>query len=142
VHYGRYENECGFVVLTKVPSSTKEPIPTKLGFTQSRVYFPPCHIFPETTTARPGFVPLPAGQPIISVPGERVVIIGADLEGNSDLVGNYALIIQCPWPLHPTHALIQVCSQGPAWGQSRYFDERSLCRSYIEQVEWMGKMIH
>jgi hypothetical protein len=141
VHHGRYENECGFIVLTKPLSNVNHPIPVRLGYTQSRVFFPPCHIYPETPTARPGFVEPSAGKPVVSATGERVVIIGSDGEGKLDYVGNYALIIASPWLLAPGNALVTVCTRGPFWGQSRYFNEKSLCRSYAESVDWMGKMI-
>jgi hypothetical protein len=141
VHSGRYEDECGWTVLTKPLKDVNQSILVKLGYAQSRLYFPAYHLFPEMTIARPGFVKPTTGRPVVSVEGERVVIVGADGEGKLDYVGNHALVIHCPWPLTPGNALLSICSPGPFFGQHRYFNEKSLCRSYAESVEWMGKSI-
>ena len=119
----------------------KDSVLVKMGYTQSRVYFPLCHLVPLHTTERPGIVSWSQAQPIISVPGQRVVIIGADLEGKEELVGQYAFIIASYYQLHDGHACIQVSSRGPLGGQYGYFDVKSLCQSHCEPVEWMGRQI-
>jgi hypothetical protein len=96
LYNGRYDNACGWMVLTKPLSDVDDHIAVKLGYTQSNLYFPARHIFPETTTERPGFVHASAALPVVSVQGERVVIIGTDGLGQSDCVGKHALIIHCP----------------------------------------------
>ena len=139
-HNGRYENEGGFVVLTKPPSNVDVSVSVKLGFAQSRLFFPLRFLHPEVTTERSGFVLPEARRPVISTVGQRVVIIGADLEGKADLIGNYALIIHYP-QLAPGHTCVQIMIQGPLWGRYGFFDEKSLCRSHFEPIEWMGKTI-
>jgi hypothetical protein len=140
-YYGRYEGQCGYTVLTKTPSDVNVTVPVKVGFTESRIFLPLHHLSPQRTTERPGFVPAKAAHPIVSAVGERVVIIGVDLEGNSELVGNYALVIHCPWQLASGQACVQVSSRGSFWGRFGYFDQMSLCRSYYEPVSWMGMTI-
>jgi hypothetical protein len=139
VQNGRYENERGFTVLTKPLPDVNHRILVKLGYAQSRVFFPACHIFPETTTTRPGFVV--AGCPVVSVPGERVVIVGEDAEGKLDYVGNFALITSCRWLLAPGNALVMITTSGPFLGKYLYFNEKSLCRSHAESIEWMGQFV-
>jgi hypothetical protein len=138
VHNGRYENERGFTVLTKLPPDVNHRLLVKLGYAQSRVFFPACHIFPETTTTRPGFVV--AGRPVVSTPGERVVIVGEDGEGKLDYVGTFALITSCPWVLAPGNTLVMITTPGPFLGKHLYFNEKSLCRSHAESIEWMGQI--
>ena len=95
---GRYENTIGFVVLRMPVKSVNDSILVMMGYTQRQVYFHAHHLSPEITTEQKGpslqfMVP---ANPIVSVPGTTVVIIGANLMGNSDYIGEYAIIIRSP----------------------------------------------
>jgi hypothetical protein len=133
-HNARYEDECGFLTLTKKVSSVNDSVVVKVGYNQSKIYFPLRHIYPEITTERPKIILRSAAIPIIRAIGEQVVVIGADLEGKLDLIGNDALVIHCIWHLAPDQACLQVLTPGPLHGHIRYFPEKSLCRSHQEYL--------
>jgi hypothetical protein len=135
---GRYENQCGFLVLTNKVKSTNDSVTVKVGYEESRLTFPVRYLFPETTTERinVGRSDLMT-QSVVSTPGERVVIIGPDAEGSSDLIGNYAIVLQSLYQLLPGQVFLSVIS-GPSYGQGRYFFVDSICRSTSGIVEWFG----
>jgi hypothetical protein len=127
-HNGLHENKTGFVVLDTVPSGVDKSVNVKLGYEQSNWRFPLRYLVPETTTENPPFVPPKSARPIISTPGLRVVVIGADLSGNSSLVGSYGLLIDPGFALMPGQACVYL-SSGELSGHGAYFEEKSLCRS-------------
>ena len=75
-HNVRYENQIGFVCLTKPLKTVNDTIIVKVGYVQSRAYFRAYHLFPEITTGRPMPFASPAqiGIPVISTVGKRVII--------------------------------------------------------------------
>jgi hypothetical protein len=138
---GRYENQSGYLVLTDKPSTLDTSVTVRIGYRESQLSFPIRFIIPETTTEREGFNSNPVGQPINSVPGERVVIIGRDAEGVTEMVGNYGFVIECIYPLLPGQACV-VLSSGALREQVRYFFVESLCRSTFKSIEWFGHIYH
>src|ERR1700675_1044873 len=100
-HNGRYENQCGFIILKKVPSSVTESVTVKVRFSQSQWPFHPRYLLPEMTPENPPFVPAEAAQPIVSVIGKCVVIVGPDLYNNSSAVGSYGQIVQSGYQMLP-----------------------------------------
>lgn len=131
-HNGRYEDKCGFIVLKKVPASVDESVVVKIGFEQSQRQFPLRYLVPEKTTERPQFVIGSMVKPIVKEFGQRVVIIGPDLTGTSNVVGSFGVILGPPCVLPPGEALVMVRSSGNADGYF-YFHENSLCRSHEEK---------
>ena len=81
----------------------------------------------------PGMVPQNAAHPVVLCIREHVVIIGPNLFSNSELVGNYGLIVDSGYHLEPTHTFVQVCdSASPKVGYAACLDESSLCHSVFE----------
>jgi hypothetical protein len=133
-HNGVYEGECGYFTLTSRPANVNASVPVMVGFRRSKIKLKPVYLVPQTTTETPGVVSPDAARPVVSCIGERVVIIGPDLSGNSLLVGNYGLIVNSGHVLEPTHALVQVCDTASLHvGYASFFDESSLCRSVYER---------
>jgi hypothetical protein len=126
---GRYEGQIGYMTLSTVPPNVDTRVHIRVGFTEANAFIPPRCLWPHRTTARPGFVPLEDARPVISVLGERVVIIGADVSGNSDWIGEYGRVVQCEFPPPPASACVQALS-GPSLGHLKFFHENSLCRSW------------
>jgi hypothetical protein len=129
VQGGRYEGQIGHVTMQKVPMNVDAVVRVRTGFTESQVWFPARCLWPHRTTARPGFVLPEDAHPVISVLGERVVIIGADVSGNSDWIGEYGRVVQSEFLPPPGSACVQALS-GPSLGGLRFFLENSLCRSW------------
>lgn len=140
-HNGRYEGQFGYTVLTEVPASTSAPITVKVGFVESSVSVHPQYLYPIMTTERPGFVSAANARPVISVPQQRVVIIGPDIYGGSDGIGSYAEITMPQFPLPQDHAVIRYLD-GPFIGMGQYYKEESLCRSHPDLITWKGVAIH
>jgi hypothetical protein len=128
-HNGRYENHCGFIVLKKVPIDVNSSVMVKIGYTQSQKQFQPRYLIPQITTENPPVITREAATPLVLAVGCRVVIIGADLYGNSDLVGCYGCIVNSGYALPVNQAFLLVVSQGPWYGRGFYFHQSSLCRS-------------
>lgn len=139
-HNGRYEGQFGYTVLTEVPTSTAAPVTVKVGFAESSISVHPQYLYPMMTTERPGFVSEANALPVISVPQQRVIIIGPDMYGGSDAVGSYAEITAPMFPLPQDHAVIRYLD-GPFIGIGQYFRVESLCRSHPEPVTWKGVII-
>jgi hypothetical protein len=133
---GRYENRRGFLVLTK-GLKLDDSVLVKIGYEESRLTFPLCYIHPEMTTERPMIVSPDAAQQVISVPGERVVIIGPDITGDSNAIGCQAIIVNCPYDLLPGQACVGIITSH-LHGQYRYVHEDSLCRSTVGDIDWEG----
>jgi hypothetical protein len=129
-HLGRYENKIGYIILDAVPSSINASVTVKVGYVEARRPFPVCHLFPETTTENPPFVSTEAARPVVSMPGQRVVVIGADLNGDLHLVGSYGIVVASGYVLQPGHAAICI-SSGDFVGHGAYFEEKSICRSLV-----------
>jgi hypothetical protein len=129
VHNGRYEGELGYLTMEKVLPNADAVVSVRVGFHESRVWLPLRCLEPHRTTARPRFVSPEDASPIISVIGEHVVLIGADVSGNSDWFGEYGQVVQCPVPCPPGSASVQAMS-GPSLGYVKFFEEKSLCRSW------------
>ncbi|RDB29240.1 Transcription elongation factor SPT5 [Hypsizygus marmoreus] len=145
---GKYEGQEGFLVLVSMPYNIEDSIFVKIGYTESRIRFKARHIFPQTTTAVRSTLASASSSAtsvsIISVPGIRVVIIGPDLTNSLDLIGNYALVVPCPYPLQPDQASVQIASPGTHWGTYAYFHVTSLCHSDVVgrgPVIWEGKVV-
>jgi len=133
-HNGVYEDQCGYLTLSSEPSNVNASVIVMVGYRRNKIKLKPIYLIPLTTTETPGVVPQNAARPVVSCIGERVVIIGPDLFGNSELVGNYGLIVDSGYRLEPTHAIVQVCdSASPKVGYAACFDESSLCRSVLER---------
>jgi hypothetical protein len=127
---GKYENKCGFVVLDSVPFNTASSVTVRIGLEQSRRSFKLFYLFPQTTTENPGFVPAEAARPVVSTVGQRVVIIGPDVTGNSEYIGSYGMVIECCYNLPPGDALVLMYYPGPNSTFPAYFNESYLCRSH------------
>ena len=112
-----------------MPPNVETRVPVLMGFTEAKVWIPPHCIFPNRTTERPGFHLPREVHPIISALGEHVVIIGADVSGNSDWIGEYRRVVQCEF-LPPLHSASVQALTGPSTGQIKFFHENSLCHSY------------
>jgi hypothetical protein len=104
----------------------------KIGFAESQRSFPIGYLYPQTTTERPSFVSKEAAGPITAALGQRVVIIGPDINNIQELIGNYGHVVDSGWVLQAGLALVQVCSSGASYGKWGYFNEASLCRSHQE----------
>src|SRR5215472_9612021 len=100
--------------MAKTCRSVNDSVPVIMGYNRSRVYFPLRHIYPETTTERPGFVSQDAARPVVKTPGERVVIIGNDVEGRLDYIGKLALVVHCYWPLPSDQGCLYLLPNGPS----------------------------
>jgi hypothetical protein len=140
-HNGRYENQAGFLVLTERPSSVNQSILVKIGYHQSKLLFPLRYLAPEYTTEiiLPKMMQPSTARPVVSTLGARVVIIGADLAGNHNFVGHYGFIVDCPYHLDPGQACVHIVDCISHFG---YFDEKVLCRSVAEPVEWEDSVIY
>ena len=141
---GRYENQLGFTVLTEALLTVESPVLVKVGYEEKRISFQAQHLTPETTTEEPlpSFIQLNK-QPhsIVSAVGTRVLIIGPDLTGSLDYIGQYAVITQCQWPLECGQACTYITTTGPFWGACVYFHIDSLCRSHTKNghpIMWPG----
>jgi hypothetical protein len=126
-HNARYEDQCGLLELAKEVTSVKDSVFVRMGYNRSKIYFPLIHIFPETTTEKPGFVLPSAAQPVVKTIGRRVVIIGPDLEGRTDFFGYYAIVTYCPYPLRDDHTCLQIMDVPQV--QLGYYAVESICRS-------------
>lgn len=132
LHRGRYKNNCGFIILQGVPANVNSSTTVRVGFAESQRSFPIKYLYPQTTTERPPFVADRDVGPITSKIGQRVVIIGPDVQKNGELVGNYGHIVFSGYVLPVGLALVQVCGSGNLNGKWGYFNEESLCRSHQE----------
>jgi hypothetical protein len=128
---GRYEKKVGFTMIRMPLKSVNDSVNVSMGYAQSRIYFRAYHLCPEITMEQEGPTPqtTPAASPICSTLGTRVVIIGVDLYGSVDLIGQYALIIHSPYQLEPGQSLVQVINSETKAGHLAYFNQSSLCRS-------------
>jgi hypothetical protein len=126
-HNGTYKNACSFLVLTKAPTSVNDLVIVKIRYNQSKIYFPLHYIFPQITTERS--MSRSAASPVVKTIGKRVVIIGSDVEGTSNYIGQHAVVIRCIWPLLHDQGCLQILTSGPNWGTIRYFNDHSLCQS-------------
>jgi len=129
-HNGRYEKQCGFFKLKEVLTKVENSITVRIGFAQSRVKIPPRYLQPLLMTERPGFVSAELAEPIVKAMGQRVVIIGADVQGNREWIGEYGFILGSEYILPPTMASVQVIKAGAQC--FAYFDASSLCRSTVQ----------
>jgi hypothetical protein len=128
---GRYENDIGIVELKNPLKTVSDSIAVKIGYTQGRVFFRACHLLPEHTTQQPRPFPEVSTPELrlANSPGMRVVIIGVDLVGNSDCIGQYAYIVRCPYRLEEWQTCVQVAIGQSHTGHIGYYTEDSLCRS-------------
>jgi hypothetical protein len=145
-HRGRYENQGGSLQLVAIPKSVERPVPVKVGeyTNQSNMKLRLRYLYPETTTYFPPSVSMASAQPIIMMPHHRVVIIGADVNGGTELVGSYAIILGgdapvgwekiCPSAPLPGHAWVTLLPHQEWTGFGSYFSEKSLCRSYPTDI--------
>ena len=132
-HKGHHENQVGFIYLTKPLKTTNDLVSVKVGYNQSRIYFCAYHLSLEITTEWPMPIATPT-QPltqVISTVGEQVVIIGPDMAGNLDCVGELGIVIHCPYPLELGQGCIQITRDQPHMGQISYYAESSVCRSSL-----------
>jgi hypothetical protein len=128
-HNGRYEGACGRITLDTIPATTEAAIRVLVGYERTKANLRPRFLIPETSTETPHLILAQNARPIVQAFGERVVIIGPDVYGNSDLVGNYGLVLRTQYMLPADQACVQVCSNEPAEGRASYFVDTSLCRS-------------
>jgi hypothetical protein len=135
---GRYENRCGFLVLTEKPPTTDTSVQVKVGYEESRLSFPLRYLFPETTTERPTITPLNKIAPITSTIGERVVVIGPDLAGDTTAIGLFATTVHCNYHILDCQACVLITTPGQLFSTYRYFHSSSLCRSTAGPFTWFG----
>jgi hypothetical protein len=131
-HKGRYENHCGFINLKEVPANVYSSTTMRIGVSETRQLFCIGYLYPQTTTDRPPFVVGNTVGPITSKIGQRVVIIGPDIQNNPELIGNYGHVIVSGYDLPIGLAFMQVSSPGNFHGKWGYFNEKSVCRSHQE----------
>lgn len=131
IYKGRYENQCGFITMTETPADLYASTTVRIGFEESRRSFPIGYLHPQTTTERPPFVVAKDAVALTSQLGQRVVIIGPDIEGSTQLIGQYCYIVHSGHSLPVGLALVERCISGDdgkcSWG---YFNEGSICRSH------------
>src|SRR5690242_5773428 len=70
---GRYENQCGHVLLDAVPLSTEASVRVKVGFEQMNANIRVCYLIPKTTNETPRIISASQACPIMQAYGERVV---------------------------------------------------------------------
>jgi hypothetical protein len=143
---GKFEGQLGFVVLTRKAPSVQTSITVKTGFAENRALLQIQHLVPEDSTEVPTYRSehaVPSAS-IFSTSGCRVVIIGPDIEGCSDYIGNYALVASVAYTLPPDHSAVQIASPGPYWGKYVYLDISSVCRSIPVSgpIDWFGTMVY
>ena len=126
---GRYEDHSATLELESVPKDTETSVLVRVGYAQSRKFFPIAHLVPKRTTRRPMYISEADAVSMTSVLGQRVVVIGPDLSGDSSAVGLYGIVVFCGYALQPGHAMILITSKGPLHERAMYFHEDSLCRS-------------
>ena len=127
--------------MTKIPPNTNATILVKIGHEETKVTFPLKFIFPETTTERPGFVSNIDAIPVVHIGGSRVVIIRPDTTKNTDLIGNYAITINSPYPLPSDQTEVRILSEGPFMNQCFVVGEEAICRSHFDPVTWEGSFV-
>jgi hypothetical protein len=141
---GRYEDQLGFTVLTEQLQTVECPVVVKVGYEEKRISFQAQHLVPEKTTEEPlppSIRPQTRPRSIASAVGTRVIIIGPDLSGLLNYVGEYAVVADCKWPLEHGQACTYIASTGPQWGACVYFNVNSLCRSITDNgrpIQWPG----
>jgi hypothetical protein len=141
---GRYEDQLGFTVFTHQLQTVESPIMVKVGYEEKRISFQAQHLVPETTNKQslpPSIRSHNCPLSIASVVGTRVIVIGPDLNGLFDYVGQYAIVTECKWPLGHDQACTYIASTGPQWGVCVYFHVNSLCRSLTDNgrpIQWPG----
>jgi hypothetical protein len=141
---GRYEDQLGFTVLTEKLHTVESPVLVKIGYEQKQISFQAQHLRPEKTTQEPlpsSIQPPAIPRSISSVVGMRVIVIGPDLNGLLDYVGDYAIIAECRWPLEHDQPCTYIASTGPWWGACVYFNLHSLCCSMTDNghtIQWLG----
>jgi hypothetical protein len=139
-HGGRYEDHIGYLVLDQVPADTTKSVLIKVGYHESQLRFPIRHLRPLRTTERPPTVTSDMAQPLSASMGERVVIIGSDLEGQSDLIGYYGWTYAAS---EPPHVYVYAAVQTPVGYQAqvKHYHEQSLCRATAGVVAWLGRNV-
>jgi hypothetical protein len=135
---GKYEDQIGFTVLTRVLSNVDDKILVKLGYNETSLTFPLKYLHPEMTTERDRLVPASQARPVIYYGNYRVVVIGSDMSSNFDLVGNYGKVVGSE-SLGSTK--VRIISPGPFANQEYYFREDALCASCERQVMWDDSLI-
>ena len=141
---GQYEDQLGFTVLTEKLHTVESPVVVKVGYKQKQISFQAQHLLLEKTTQeslpssiRPQTLP----HSIASAVGTQVIIIGPDLNGLLDYVGEYTVVAECRWLLEHDQACTYIASMGPRWGACIYFYLHSLCHSTTDggrPIQWPG----
>ena len=136
-HKGRYENHCGFINLKEVLANVYSSTTVRIRFSETRRSFCIGYLYPQTTTDRPPFVVGNAIGPITSKIGQRVVIIGPDIQNNPELIENYGHVIVSgydpPLALPSCRYLLQETSMesGGISTRSRFVDLIRSLRSFL-----------
>ena len=130
---GKYEGCRGMLVLNHPWKGLDCSAMVKLGIMVTQVKFPLKYILPEMTTEREGAVKASDAQLIHTVLGQRMVVIGPDLSGNTSFIGCYGCVSSCQYPLQPHDALILLYH--PV-SQFAYFHQKNICHSHHESVLW------
>jgi hypothetical protein len=142
---GKFEGQLGFVVLTGKAQSVQASTIVKTGFAENRALLQIRHLVPEHSMEVPTYRTANAvpSASIFSTSGCRVVIIGPDIEGCLDYIGNYALVASVTYTLPPSHSAVQIASPGPYWGKYVYLDISSVCRSLSVSgpIDWFGTIV-
>jgi hypothetical protein len=139
-HGGRYEDHVGYLVLEQVPADTTKSVLVKVGYHESQLRFPIRYLRPLRTTERPPAVTSTTARPLSASIGERVVIIGSDLEGQSDLIGYYGWTYAASEP-NQVYVYAAVQTPGGYQAQVKPYHEQSLCRATAGVVAWLGRYI-
>lgn len=101
----------------------------KIGFEHNQVKLRVRLLVPEKTTERPGYVSAAEARPIISSPGQHVVIIGKDAQGDDGQIGRTGIIAQSPAPILDGFACVYNWPPSTVVFPTPYFHENSLCRT-------------
>ena|ERR1700738_844077 len=133
-HKGKYEGKMGFVVLKSTPTTISDSVEVRVGHDESRRHFRLHHLTPERTMEipYPEYMKKDPGMspPVISTPGTRVIVIGADSHGNTDFVGNFGTTLASPYPQFACVLLSQTWP--PTYSNMPgFFPPDSLCRSLV-----------
>ncbi len=126
---GSYEGQGGFIIMKKLPAREDDSVKVALRYNRTQRAFQVRYLVPETTTELERFVSAQSAQLVVSSPGQRVVILGPDVEGQSD--GCYAHVINSGYPLVEGLAAVVIDGPSPLAGRCRYYYQNFICRSVV-----------
>jgi hypothetical protein len=130
-HGGRYEDQIGTIEMFFAPTGISSAVEVVVGANKTRRKFKLQYLEPVRTNESG---PLPADKPISieHCPGQRVIVIGPDLHGQTIFIGFYGKITQSQHHLLPGHACVYIKEHNCF----TYFDIASLCRSSLDAINY------